>query len=193
MLKDLILKNRSYRGYDESFVISRDVLETLVDFARLSPASRNIQPLKFFLSNDKETNAKIQRHTIWARNLPELKLPHEGQYPTAFIVICFDSTVEQNAAQFSKDVGIAAQSMLLGAAEMGLGGIMIGSFSKEAIIKELSLADNLEPQLVVALGKPVETVVLTELPKDGKTAYFRDENDVHYVPKRSLKDIIVNH
>jgi len=191
MFRELIEKNRSYRGYDESFIITREMLETLVDYARLSPSSGNIQPLKYYLSCDKETNSIIQPLTKWARNLPNIKLPRKGHCPTAFIVICCDTTIGRNAESFLKDVGIVAQSMLLGAVEMGFGGIMIGNFNPPAVKEALSLADNLEPKLIVAFGKPDEKVVLTVLPENKRTEYYRDENDTHYVPKRELKDIII--
>ncbi|MEG0377651.1 MAG: nitroreductase, partial [Eubacterium sp.] len=77
------------------------------------------------------------------------------------------------------------------AAEMGLGGCMIGNYSTEAIREALHLEASLAPVLIIALGKPDEKIVLTEVLDDGKTDYYRDENDVHYVPKRRLKDIII--
>ena len=46
--------------------------------------------------------------------------------------------------------------------------------------------------LIVALGKPDEKVVITDVPKDGDIGYYRDEDDVHYVPKRRLEDIVLN-
>ncbi len=192
MLKDLVLKNRSYRGYDESVEVTRAQLEEIVDCARFTPFSQNFQSFKYYLSCDKETNAKIQPLTGWARWLQPLKLPHDGKCPTAFIVICYDSTIGPGPRRFDKDVGIVAQTMLLAAVEMGLGGIMIGNFSPEQVSAALELPENLTPQLIVAIGKPDETVVLTELKENGDINYYRDENDVHYVPKRSLNELLIN-
>ena len=192
MLKDLLLKNRSYRGYDERRAISRAELLDMVDHARLTPFSQNFQSFKYYLSWTPERNAVIQPLTGWARGLPQMKLPHEGHCPTGFIVICYDSTIGPGVERFWKDVGTVAQTILLRATEMGLGGCMIGNFSPEKVREALSLPENLRPVLIVALGKPDETVVLTDLAPGGDFNYYRDENDVHYVPKRRLEDIVLD-
>lgn len=191
MLKDLLKKNRSYRGYDESRKISREELEELVEYTRLCPATANIQPLKYYLAWEPESLAKIQELTKWAGALPHMNLPREGMRPTGFIVICQDTRISNNAASFLKDVGIVAQTMLLGAAEKGLGGCMIGSFNKEAMMEQLGLADYLMLHLVVALGAPAEEIVLEDAPEGKEVKYYRDENDVHHVPKRTLKELIL--
>lgn len=187
---DLVRKNRSYRGFDSTFTVSRKTLESLVEFARLAPSSVNLQPLKYFLSYTNATNALIQPLTAWARRLQPLQLPKPGQYPTAFIVILQDLNISENIDRFAKDVGIVAQTMLLGATSMGLGGCMIGNFSPEKVREALSLAPHLQPVLILALGKPVETIVLDEA-KDGEIAYWREEDGTHHVPKRPLEELIV--
>lgn len=191
MLKDLLKKNRSYRGYDESRKISREELEELVEYTRLCPATANIQPLKYYLAWEPESLAKIQELTKWAGALPHLNLPREGMRPTGFIIICQDTRISNNATSFLKDVGIVAQTMLLGAAEKGLGGCMIGSFNKEAMMEQLGLADYLMLHLVVALGAPAEEIMLEDAPEGKEVKYYRDENDVHHVPKRTLKELIL--
>ena len=191
MVKDLIIRNRSYRGYDESYVFSKEQLMNYVDGARFCASSVNIQPLKYYIAWEKEDTDKIQSRIKWARQLPQMTLPHPGMCPTAFIIICQDRTISDNLSRFMKDVGIVAQSMLLMAAEEGLGGCMIGNFKPQEIQEGLGLPEHLHPLLVVALGKPAETIVLTEVGADGNTAYYRDENDVHYVPKRKLEDLLV--
>ena len=192
MVKDLILKNRSYRGYDESYAFTREQLMNYVDGARLCASSVNIQPLKYFIAWEKEDVDKIQCRIKWARQLPQMKLPHPGMCPTGFIVICQDKGISDNLNRFMKDIGIVAQSILLMAAEEELGGCMIGNFDAQDIREALELSEKLQPMLVIALGKPAETIVITEVGEDGDTAYYRDENDVHYVPKRKLEDLLVN-
>ncbi|MBQ9156405.1 MAG: nitroreductase family protein [Eubacterium sp.] len=192
MVKDLITRNRSYRGYDESYKFSRDQLLDYVDGARLCASSINIQPLKYYIAFEKDDVDKIQSRIRWARQLPDLRLPHPGMCPTAFIVICQDKDISDNLNRFTKDIGIVAQSILLMAVEEGLGGCMIGNFSAGDIHDALNLSENLHPMLVIALGKPAETVILTEVGEDGDTAYYRDENDIHYVPKRALEDLLIN-
>ena len=189
MIKELVRKNRSYRGYDSSYQVTKEELLDLVDCARLTPSSINRQPLRYYLAWEKEKVELIQSMTKWAAALPNLTLPHPGMCPTAFIVICQDMKLAPNP--FLKDVGIVAQTILLAAVEKGLGGCMIGNFNAKTVKEKLSLPENMEVQLIVAIGKPAETVVLTEVGEDGNTAYYRDDNDVHYVPKRKLEDIIL--
>lgn len=191
MLKDLVLKNRSYRGYDPSRKVTREELAGFVDCARLSPSSVNAQPLKYYLASSEEDAAKLQPLTKWAAALPDITLPHPGKCPPAFIVICQDTAISDASTRFLRDVGIAAQTILLAATEAGLGGCMIGNFDARAVSEALHLKDTLRPMLLVAIGKPDETVVLTEAETGGSVQYYRDENDVHYVPKRRLEDILL--
>ena len=190
MLIDLVKQNRSYRGYDHSRTVTREELLRLVKAARLCPSSVNVQPLKYFLAYTPEIVAAIQSQTKWAKGLPELTLPHPGKEPTAFIVICQDTDIDPNLARFQRDVGIVAQTMLLTAVEMGLGGCMIGNFNAGQLHDAIGLAEPIRPLLVVAIGKPDEEIILTDV-IDGSTAYYRDEQDRHYVPKRRLEDLVM--
>lgn len=190
--REIVIANRSYRGYDESYKFTKEKLEEYVDLTRFTPSSVNMQPFKYYVAYEKANVDTIQKMTKWARALPELNLPYEGKRPTGFIIICQDTNIFSNTNRFMKDVGIVAQTILLQAAEDGLGGCMIGNFNAEEVKSTLCLSDNLLPLLIVALGKPSEKIVITEVKEDGKTDYYRDENDVHYVPKRSLKDILIN-
>lgn len=189
MFKDLVMRNRTCRGYDESYSIDRETLLELVDLTRFTASSANLQPLKYFVAHEKSMVDRIQPLTKWAGALSHLHLPYPGMRPTAFIVICQDNSISSATAML-KDVGIVAQTITLGAAEKGLGCCMIGSFELAALKTLLDLPEHIDPKLVIALGKPAETVVLTEA-TDGKTTYYRDENGVHYVPKRKLEDIFL--
>ena len=190
--KDLVLKNRSCRGFDESYSITRDQLLEMIDCARLTPSSRNLQPIKYYISNTKESNDTILSLTKWAAGLPNLNLPYDGHKPTAFIVVCYDKLIGgENITPFLKDVGIVSQTILLAATEMGLNGCMIGNFSPEKLSSALLLSDNLIPSLVIGLGKSNENIVLTDI-NDGKIGYYRDDNDTHFVPKRKLEEEIIN-
>ena len=188
---ELVRKNRSYRGYNENRPVTREELTRLVECARLCPSSVNAQPLKYRLVWQKEEVARLQEKTNWAKALTSITLPHPGMCPTAFIVICQDTGIDTSLQRYQKDVGIVAQTMLLGAVEMGLGGCMIGNFNAGEVRQVLALPEAMAPLLVVAIGEPAETVVLTEVGPDGSVQYYRDEQDVHYVPKRSLEDILI--
>ena len=188
MLRDLVLKNRSYRRFYENFRIDCNTLKELIDLARLSASAANLQPLKYVISCDTEKNAKIFPHLKWAGYLKDWPGPQEGERPSAYIIILGDTEISKD---FGCDHGIAAQSILLGAIEKGLGGCIIGSIDREALRKTLNIPERYEILLVIALGKPKEKVVIEEVGPDGDIKYWRDDKGVHHVPKRRLGDIIL--
>ena len=190
MLKDLILKSRSYRSFDESVKIGREMLLDWVDCARFSPSSINLQMLKFRVVYKSEECQQMLANTRWAGKIKDQKIPPVGHAPVAYIVICADKNVIETAPIFQKDVGIAAQSIMLAATESGFGGCMISSFSAETAISDLNLPEGVVPQLVLGLGKPDEKVVLTAPAADGSVTYYR-EGGVHYVQKRRLEELVL--
>ena len=189
LLRDLILNNRSYRRFDQKHRIDLDTLRQLVDLARHSPSGSNLQPLKYILSNEDEKNARIFSVLSWAGYLKEWPGPVESERPTAYIIILGDTTIRKS---FGVDPGIAAQSIMLGAVERGLGGCIIASIDKEKLREYLQIADRYEILLALALGKPIEVVRLEEVGSDNDIKYWRDEYNVHHVPKRALDDIILD-
>lgn len=188
MIRDLIIKNRSYRRFHQEAAIEYETLRELVDLARLSASAGNLQPLRYVLSCEPPKNALIFPHLAWAVYLKDWSGPAEGERPSAYIIILEDKQLEH---PLRCDHGIAAQSILLGAAEMGLGGCIIGAINKPNLRKALNLPDRYDILLVLALGKPKERVVIEKLEPDGSVKYWRDSAGVHHVPKRALDDIIL--
>jgi len=188
MFKEMILKTRSYRRFYEDIAISLETLRELVDLARLSASARNMQPLKYVLCCDRETNAAIFATLAWAGYLTDWPGPVEGERPAAYIVVLGDTALSQS---FGVDHGIAMQSILLGATEHGLGGCILSSIRRERLRAILGISEQYELLDVVALGKPKETVVIDPVGSDGSIKYWRDDATVHHVPKRALHDIIV--
>jgi len=187
-MRDLVLKNRSYRRFHQDAPVEMETLRGLVDLARLSASGGNHQPLKYFLSCDPETNAAIFPQLGWAAYLKDWPGPAEGERPAAYIVILGDRGIRES---FSPDHGIAAQSILLGATEAGLGGCIIATVRKERLRQALSIPEPYEILLVLALGTPKEMVQVEAVGPDGDIRYWRDEQGVHHVPKRSLEEIIL--
>lgn len=189
---ELVEKNRSYRGYDHSRKVTLEELTSLIDLARKSPATSNVQPLKYYLVHEEAEVAMVQANTAWAgRFRGKMTLPHPGKEPTAFVIVCLDREIAPELGIYAKDVGIVSQSITLGAAAMDLGGIIISSFKAQEIHDGLHLSERFWPVQVIAVGKPDETVVLVEA-ENGEIAYYRDEDDVHYVPKRPLSELVLN-
>lgn len=188
-LEELVLKNRSHRRFYENVPIEHEMLRRLVDLARLSGSASNLQPMKYMLSVDQKLNASIFPHLSWAGYLKDWEGPTEGERPSGYIIILGDKNITKS---FGCDHGIAAQSILLGATDKGLGGCMIGSIQREGLRRELEIPTHLEILLVIALGKPKESVEIEVIGPKGDVKYWRDENDIHHVPKRSLDEIIIN-
>lgn len=188
MLIDLVKQSRSYRRFDESVEISESVLKELIELARLCPSSRNAQPLGYYLISDKRLCQELFPHLRWAGYLKDWDGPISGERPTGYIVVLGDNNISKNPAV---DFGITSQTILLGASEKGFGGCMFAAIDRPAIRELLNIPNELEIHLVIALGKPVEEVVITEVKGDGDTKYYRDERGTHYVPKRSLSDVII--
>jgi nitroreductase len=188
MLKDLVRSNRSYRRFHQDVVVSLEALRDLVDLARLSASGANMQPLKYVLCNDAERNAAIFETLSWAGYLKDWPGPVEGERPSAYVVVLGDTTIRPS---FGVDPGIAAQSMLLGATEQGLGGCILASIRRDALRETLGIDERYQIELVLALGKPKETVVVDPVGPDGDIKYWRDAAGVHHVPKRALDEIIV--
>lgn len=192
MFLDLVKQARSHRGFRQDRKVTRQELEHLVECARFTPAARNNQVLKYYLAEKPETVAAIQPLTKWAGALAELHLPRKGAEPVAYIVICLDGSLAENPAPYQRDVGIVAQTILLAAAEMGLNGCMIGSFAAGELREKLGLPEAIKPQLLLALGEGTDRIVMTDVGEDGSTTYYRDAEDIHYVPKRTLEQLILN-
>jgi nitroreductase len=188
MLEDLIRQNRSYRRFHQDVPVALETLRAIVYLARLSASASNLQPLKYVLSCDPETNARIFPHTRWAGYLKDWGGPEEGERPAAYIVILGDTEIRK---EFGCDHGIAAQSIMLGAAERGLGGCMIGSVDRDGLRQTLDVPERYEILLVLALGKPKEAVVIEDVGPEGDIKYYRDAEGVHHVPKRPLEELIL--
>ena len=188
MLKDLVARSRSFRRFDEEVAVTITILRELVDLARLSPSGANRQPLKFYLATEPALNERIFPCLGWAGYLKEWDGPEEGERPTGYVVILGDKEISQN---FGVDHGIAAQSIMLGAAERELGGCIIASIDRDRLREALELNERYEILLVLALGKPAETVVVEPVGEEGEIKYWRDEEGIHHVPKRELEELII--
>jgi nitroreductase len=188
MLKDLVLRCRSYRRFYEDMAMEMSTLRELVDLARNTASATNRQPLKYILSCSRDKNVQIFSCLHWAAMLKTWHGPEVGERPAAYIIVLGDKEV---VPSFGVDHGIAAQTILLGAVEKGFGGCMLASVDRDELRKFLNIPLKFDVLLVIALGKPKEKVVMDELSPGADTVYWRDKDDVHHVPKRRLVDIIV--
>ena len=185
---ELVKNNRSRRRFHQDVSVDTETLRGLVDMARLTPSARNLQPLKYILSNTTEKNARIFSCLSWALDLKDWGGPAEGERPSAYIIILGDTDI---AKTFGCDHGIAAQTIILGAVAKGLGGCIMASINRNRLRELLEIPERYEILLVLALGKPKEQVIVEPIGKNGDVKYWRDAAGVHHVPKRALDEIIV--
>lgn len=188
MIREMILKNRSFRRFDQNVKLDEQLLRELVDLGRISGSAANLQPLRYVLSWTDQRNALIFEHVAWAGYLQDWDGPAEGERPSGYVIVLADNRVSKNV---DCDHGIACQSILLGAIEKGLGGCMIGSIRREALQQVLGIGPEYKILLIVALGKPAEQVELEDVGPEGDIKYWRDEASIHHVPKRTLDEIIL--
>jgi nitroreductase len=182
---ELLLKNRSVRGYKNVYAVSREELERIVGVCCKIPSARNQQVLRFKLVTKESGADRVLPLIKLGGALPELHLPFPGTEPEAFIVCC--STVAESPL-VDVDLGIALQSMLLKAVEMGLNGLIIGAFNREKLREAFDLPYT--PLMVMAIGKGDERIELTPIAEGESHAYYRRDG-VHYVPKVRTADLII--
>lgn len=188
MFRDLLIKSRSYRRYDQPRRISPQLLTELIELSRYTPSAANLQNLRFRLIHTEEDCELLFPSLKWAGYLRYWDGPEPGERPSAYIIILAPA----NTTRFHHtDSGIVAQTIMLGAAEHGLGGCMLASVDKEVVREAFQMPDELDILLVLALGYPAETVVIEDVIDPDDIEYWRDEEGVHHVPKRLVTELIV--
>ena len=186
MLLDLVKKARSYRRYDPKKPVSTDTLKELVEAARLTPSAGNLQRLRYLAVTEKSDVLALTKEVKWAGYLSDWDGPTDDEAPTAYLILL--SPESTGVSQI--DVGIAAETILLAAAEKGIGGCMILNFPREELTERYDLAGKYKIELMISIGVPAEKVELEEM-KDGNVRYYRDRSDVHRVPKRPLREVFL--
>lgn len=186
MLKELVEKNRSYRRFYEEQTIDRSTLEEFINIARMTPSGANRQPTRYMISNTKDENALIFSCLRWAAYYKDWDGPEEGERPSAYIIMLLPEKAEA-----MWDEGIKGQTILLAAAEKGIGGCFIGNIDKKMLMEKLNIPDGYKVDLVIALGYPKENVILHDVSSDDDIKYYRDEDGNQHVPKIKLEDLII--
>lgn len=187
MIRDLVLKNRSYRRFAQEESIASTTLLELLELARFTASAANLQMLKYRLVNTEQENEVVFKNLAWAGYLPDWSGPKDGEKPTAYIILLTDDV---KAKHLQCDAGLAMQSMLLGAVERGLGGCIFASVKREQLMIGLKIPEQYRIVYVLALGKPIEEVVVDDI-DNGNVKYWRDEQQVHHVPKKRIEDLIL--
>lgn len=185
-IKDIALRNRSYRRFYQDKKLTEEQLCELVEIGHLTPSGANKQPLRFKVICDEEKNIQVFECLRWAGFYKDWDGPVEGERPTGYIILAADEN-----EKCTWDEGIAGQTILLAATQRGMGGCFIGNIDREKLCHVIDLPQNMTIRLVLALGYPKEAVVIDRITKGQDMKYYRDENQVQHVPKLKLSDILL--
>ena len=186
--KQIVENTRATRRFKQNISIDTKDLSDLIDLTRTTSSSKNMQPLKYIIINGNDDEAikeEIYKPLKWAAHLSDWD-QSENEKPSSYILILNDTSID---GMPMIDVGIALQTIMLGLSSMGLNGCPLASIDKIAYKKLFKLSDNLEPFLIIAIGKSDEDIILVDAKDD--TNYYRDEKQNHFVPKRTLEDVLV--
>lgn len=187
--RELVTRSRSIRRFDEGVRVGPEALAELVELACLVPSAANRQPLRYLGVTDAGTSSRVFDCLEWAGYLADWPGPGPGERPPAYLVMVCRA---ESATAAACDSGIAAQTILLGAAERGLGGCIIAAIDRARLASELDIPPGWTVLMVIAIGKPAETVVIDFIGRDADIRYRRDSYGIHHVPKRKPQDVLVN-
>ncbi len=186
MLKDLVLKNRSYRRFHQERRITEEQLRRWIEISHMTPSGGNVQPLRFRMVTGEDECGKVFEQLAWAGYLTDWAGPVEGERPSAYVVL-----LAKAGTNCAWDEGIVSQTLLLAAVEEGYGGCILANVKRDACKEALAIPQEYDIKLVIALGAPKEEVVLTTVSSEDSIKYYRDENRTHYVPKIAVDEIIL--
>lgn len=190
MIRDLVVKSRSYRVFDEIFKLEKEDLVDLIELSRFSPCGKNGQYLRFIPIYKEEILNKIYPYLAWAAYLKDWSGPKEGERPTGIILIVSKEGTLTDPI-LACDVGIVSQTIMLGAVEKNLGGCMIRALNRKKIAEVLNLSDDYIIHIALAIGKPAQEVIIEDINEGNDIKYWMDEDKTHHVPKIVLEDLII--
>jgi len=186
--KKIVQNTRSTRRFKKKITIDKRELIELIDIARTVSSGKNMQPLKYIAITDEKIKDEIYKPLVWAAHLTDWN-QNKDEKPSAYILVINDTSIEGFSAI---DSGIAMQTIMLGATSKGYSGCILASIDKIAYKKLFNLDNHLEPMFIIALGVKDENIEVVDVTNSTDTNYYRDTNDNHCVPKRSLDTILIN-
>ncbi|MBO4980818.1 MAG: nitroreductase family protein [Lachnospiraceae bacterium] len=184
---ELLETRRTYRRFEQKEV-SREILDEILQAARLSSSGRNAQPLSYIVIRDKEKVDQVFEQTRWAGYLPpEQGQPKEEERPVLFVAVIQNLDINKEC---DTDAGLAISNMTLAAWNHGVGSCIIGACNKPLLSEMFGLKESQKLHSVVAFGYPSHKSYIQPMEKDGDIRYYLDENRDYVVPKRKLEDMV---
>ncbi|MCX6573416.1 MAG: nitroreductase family protein [Candidatus Aminicenantes bacterium] len=166
--------------------VARELLERLVDAARLAPSAANLQPLEFVVVDEAALTAAIFPCLKWAAYIAPAGDPRPGEEPTSYVVALANTKVREK--MFEYDLGAAMENMILAALEEGVGSCWMLSIDRDKLRAILGVPEDYRIDSVLALGYPAEDPAAEVLGDSCK--YWKDEAGRLHVPKRALNTVL---
>jgi Nitroreductase len=186
--KEIVKMTRSFRRFDPTVRISEEELLEFVDSARLAASGTNKQYLRYRIVHTEKECDIVYDTLKWGGAFPDWDQP-KNEAPSSYIVLLREKDL---APRVGIDDGLSTQIITLAATTKGYGTCILQNCAFKDLMANLAIdTDKYVFSLVIAIGKPIEEVVIDEGLVDGNTKYYRDENEVHHVPKRTLADVLV--
>ena len=179
-----IISRRSIRRFQQK-KIDPEILKEMVNAARLAPSGANLQPLEFFIVDDKDLCDKIFDTTSWAGYIKPAWKPKKTERPVAYIIILVN---DKNNHWYQRDASFAAENIVLTAESNNIGSCILCKINREKIRKILKIQEKIIIDSLVALGYKAEQPVTVDL--IDSVEYWRDENEVLNVPKRKFENVV---
>jgi len=148
-LLNVIYNRRSIRKYKPD-PVPDEIIEKILNAARLAPSAHNIQPWHFIVVKDKKLREELSRWR-WSRFLKDSPV---------VIVGCGDYKLSPKL--WIVDVSIALQNLVIAATALGLGTCWVCDFEEDKVKELLDIPENYCVVALIAVGYPDEK---PEMPK----------------------------
>jgi nitroreductase len=182
---DLAVARRTIRRFKPA-PVPRDLLERLVNAARLAPSAANVQPLEFVIVDEAGIKAEVFPALKWAAYIAPAGDPGPGEEPAAYVVTLVNSKLREK--MFEYDVGAAMENMILAALAEGLGSCWLLSIDRDKLRAVLGVPGEYRIDSVLALGYPAEEPAAEVMGDSCK--YWKDAGGRLHVPKRALATVL---
>ena len=188
--QQLMTEARTCRRF-EARELESGTLRWLLDCARVMPSAANAQVLRYLTVQAPQKRAEVFAALGWAGYLKTWH-PDENEQPTGYIILLAPASDDGKIPTDSCiDLGIAGLTIQLAAWTKGVGACMFRTFNPKKIAMAIDIPQGYQIVLVMAFGYPAEVRRIVPVAADGSIRYYRDDNNVHFVPKRGLNDVLL--
>jgi nitroreductase len=145
---DVIKTRRSVRRFLKK-AVPGDVLERVLEAARIAPSGNNQQPWRFVIVRDEQKKKKIARACYEQDFVAEAPV----------VLICCSIKCSSGYEPWQDNAGwrdtvIATDHLILAARNEGLATCWVGAFYDKKVAKIINVPDDVDVVMVVPLGYP---------------------------------------